>query len=47
MSIVRYDPFRELRSLQDEVNRLFSTNLSRSFDDEGIARGAWIPNVDI
>jgi HSP20 family protein len=47
MSIVRYDPFRDLRSLQDEVNRLFSTNLSRVFGDEGIARGAWNPNVDI
>src|ERR671920_2046905 len=47
MSIVRYDPFRDLRTLQDEVNRLFSTNLSRAFGDEGIARGAWIPNVDI
>ncbi len=47
MSITRYDPFRELRSLQDEVNRLFSTNLSRSFSDENIARGAWIPTVDI
>src|SRR5215212_157630 len=47
MSIVRYDPFRDLRGLQDEVNRLFSTNLSRVFGDEGIARGAWNPNVDI
>ena len=48
MSIVRYDPFRDLRSLQDEVNRLFSTNVSRAFgDDEGIARGAWNPTVDI
>src|SRR5918912_1251762 len=47
MSIVRYDPFHELRSLQDEVNRLFSTNLSRAFGDEGIARGAWVPSVDI
>lgn len=47
MSITRHDPFRELRSLQDEVNRLFSTNLSRSFNDEGIARGAWAPSVDI
>jgi HSP20 family protein len=47
MSITRYDPFRELRSLQDEVNRLFSSNLSRSFGDEGIARGAWMPSVDI
>ena len=47
MSIVRYDPFRDLRSLQDEVNRLFSTNLSRSFGEEGMARGAWNPSVDI
>jgi HSP20 family protein len=47
MSIVRYDPFRDLRSLQDEVNRLFSTNLSRAFGEEGIARGAWNPSVDI
>jgi HSP20 family protein len=48
MSIVRYDPFRDLPSLQDEVNRLFSTNLNRAFgDDEGIARGAWNPTVDI
>jgi HSP20 family protein len=47
MSIVRYDPFRDLRSLQDEVNRLFSTNLTRAFGEEGIARGAWNPSVDI
>jgi HSP20 family protein len=47
MSIVRYDPFRDIRNLQEEVNRLFSTNLSRSFPDEGIARGAWNPSVDI
>ena len=47
MPIVRYDPFRDLRTLQDEVNRLFSSNLSRTFDDEGIARGAWMPSVDI
>jgi HSP20 family protein len=48
VSIIRYDPFRDLRSLQEEVNRLFSTNLTRAFgDDEGIARGAWNPTVDI
>lgn len=47
MSIVRYDPFRDLRTLQEEVNRLFSTNLTRSFGDEGIGRGAWSPSVDI
>ena len=47
MSIVRYDPFRDLRTLQEEVNRLFSTNLTRAFDDQGIGRGAWAPSVDI
>src|SRR3984893_18485370 len=47
MTIVRYAPFRDLRTLQDEVNRLFSTSLTPSFADEGIGRGAWNPTVDI
>jgi len=47
MGIIRYDPFRDLRNLQEEVNRLFSNNISRDFGDEGIARGAWNPSVDI
>ena len=47
MSITRYDPFRDLRNLQEEVNRLFTGNAGRSFADEGIARGAWSPSVDI
>src|SRR5256714_14680124 len=46
MSIIRYDPFRDLRALQDEVNRLFTGNMAR-FDGEGIARGSWSPSVDI
>ena len=41
MSITRYDPFRDLRTLQEEVNRLFTGSMPRTFDDEGIARGAW------
>src|SRR5947209_10382611 len=47
MSITRYDPFRDLRNLQEEVNRLFTGSPGRSFDDEGIARGSWSPSVDI
>jgi HSP20 family protein len=47
MTITRYDPFRDLRNLQEEVNRLFTGNAGRTFDDEGIARGAWSPSVDI
>jgi HSP20 family protein len=47
MTITRYDPFRDLRNLQEEVNRLFTGNIGRSFEDEGIARGSWSPSVDI
>ena len=46
MNMITYDPFRELRSLQDEVNRVFSSNLSRS-GETGLGRGAWNPSVDI
>lgn len=47
MNIVRYDPFRELRGLQDEMNRLFSSSFSRGGSDEQMFGGAWNPNVDI
>lgn len=47
MNIVKYDPFRELRSLQDEMNRLFNVGVSRSGNGEDIVRGAWSPSVDI
>jgi HSP20 family protein len=43
--IVRYDPFRDLRTLQNEVNRLFS-GAARNADDEGWTSG-WNPSVDI
>ena len=46
MNLVTYDPFREMRSLQDEVNRLFSSSFNRS-DDNQLMRGAWNPSVDI
>ena len=47
MTVTRYDPFRDLRNLQEEVNRLFTGNIGRTYDDEGIARGSWQPSVDI
>jgi HSP20 family protein len=47
MNIIKYDPFRELRSLQDEMNRLFTGALPRSFNQEEMTNGAWSPNVDI
>lgn len=51
MNMIKYDPFRELRTLQDEMNRLFSTNLWRGAGplagEEDFARTAWTPRVDI
>ena len=46
MNLITYDPFRELRSLQDEVNRVFSSSLGRS-GETGLGRGSWNPSVDI
>lgn len=46
MNIIKYDPFREMRSLQDEVNRLFASSFNRG-DDNELMRGAWSPQVDI
>lgn len=47
MNIVKYDPFREMRTLQDEVNRLFSGMTSPAANREEMLRGAWSPRVDI
>jgi HSP20 family protein len=47
MNIVRYDPFRELRGLQDEMNRLFSGMNPSAPNREEMVHGAWMPNVDI
>jgi HSP20 family protein len=46
MNIIKYDPFRELRGLHDEMNRLFS-GVAPSMQGDEFARGAWSPNVDI
>ena len=45
MNIIKHDPFRELRSLQDEMTRLFIGAAPRGRED--MTGGSWIPNVDI
>ena len=44
MNIVRYDPFREIRTLQNEMNRLFS-GATTGRDDS--LNGEWMPKVDV
>ena len=48
MALQRWDPFRDLVSLQERMNRLFEDSMSRSkTTDEEMAMGAWTPPVDI
>ena len=47
MNTTRYNPFQQMQSLQDEINRLFSSNLGPSWEGQGLGRGVWNPHVDI
>lgn len=46
MSIMRFDPFRDLAQMQDRINRIFGDAYTRQQEDLG-QRGAWLPAVDI
>jgi HSP20 family protein len=47
MTVVRWDPFRDLNLLQDRMNRLFD-DAGRSWrNDEPAATTTWSPSVDI
>lgn len=45
--IVRWDPFRELVSIQDELNRLFGRTFGETELTGPLAQGAWIPPMDL
>ncbi len=48
MAMVKWDPFRDLVSIQDRMNKLFEQTLSRSSrSDEAAAATTWTPPVDI
>jgi len=48
MALIRWDPFREMSSLQERMNRLFSDFRVRApLGEEEITQGAWVPPVDI
>lgn len=46
MAIVRYNPFRELRGIQEQMNRMIDQAWSRGSGEE-VREGAWQPPVDI
>ena len=48
MTIARWDPFREVATLQDRINRLFDDAFPRSKDaDEELSTVGWRPAVDV
>jgi HSP20 family protein len=47
MTMVRFDPFRELATMQDRINRIFGDAYTRRYDDDLTQRGEWFPPVDI
>jgi HSP20 family protein len=48
MAIVRWDPFRDVATLQDRINRIFNESFGRSRDlDDEISLSDWRPPVDI
>ncbi len=49
MTIVRWEPFRELSSLQNEMNRLFDSafDTPRAGGNAGKAMRRWIPAMDL
>ncbi|MEK6630249.1 MAG: Hsp20/alpha crystallin family protein, partial [Acidobacteriota bacterium] len=46
MTIVRWNPLRELNAMQERVNRILG-DACRGSDDDVMRRGAWVPPVDI
>jgi HSP20 family protein len=47
MAIVRYNPLRDLQTLQEQMNRLMETPWRRGFEGEDLKEGLWNPAVDI
>src|SRR3954454_16730922 len=47
MAIVRWEPLRELSTLQNEMNRLFSTAFDTPSNGGGAALRRWMPAMDL
>ena len=47
MTIVRWEPLRELNSLQSEMNRLFNTVFDQPSSSSGNVLRRWMPAMDL
>jgi HSP20 family protein len=47
MAIIKWDPFRDMVTLRDKMNRLFEDAFSGRGEDKELTASTWIPSVDI
>ena len=47
MAIIRWDPFRDLMTLREKMNRLFEDAFAARGEEKELVSGTWTPSVDI
>jgi len=47
MAIIRWDPFRDLVTLREKMNRLFEDAVTGRGEDKDLVTSSWAPAVDI
>jgi HSP20 family protein len=47
VAIIKWDPYRDVMTLRDRMNRLFEDMSSGKGQDRDLVPGAWAPSVDI
>ncbi len=47
MTLIRWDPWKDLIALQERMSRLLEESFGRTRREEGLVSGAWTPAVDI
>jgi len=47
MAIIKWDPFRDIVTLRDRMNRLFEDMSTLRGEEKELAAGSWAPAVDI
>ena len=47
MAIIRWDPFRDMVTLREKMNRLFEDYSPARTEEKNIVAGSWAPSVDI
>ncbi len=47
MAITRYNPFRDLMTLSERLNKMFDEGMLPATSEDEFLTGAWVPAVDI